>query len=60
MAKQLFNKAIALPNDHGSWVFVISPLLIGLFAARRWEPAQIWMILAPTGLDDGQDPLRQA
>ena len=46
MIGKLFNKAIALPSDHGSWVFVISPLLIGLFAARSWEPAQIWMILA--------------
>jgi hypothetical protein len=33
MASQpIFVRHIALPQDHGSWVFLLSPLLIGLFA----------------------------
>jgi hypothetical protein len=33
----LFQKQIALPSDHGSWVFLLSPFLIGVFAAGRWS-----------------------
>lgn len=34
MGKQnIFVRHIALPQDHGSWVFIISPLLIGSLAA---------------------------
>ena len=36
---------IALPTDHGSWVFLFSPLLIGLFAGGRWSAATIFLIL---------------
>ncbi len=28
----LFVQHIAVPQDHGSWVFIFSPLLIGIFA----------------------------
>ncbi len=35
--KRLFIRHIALPQDHGSWVFLFSPLLIGLFAGGRWS-----------------------
>lgn len=48
MTKQrpnLLNKQIALPSDHGSWVFLLSPLLIGLFAGGRWDQAHAWLIL---------------
>jgi len=48
MTKQrpkLLNKNIALPSDHGSWVFLLSPLLIGLFAGSRWDWAHAWLIL---------------
>ena len=31
----LFRRQIALPQDHGSWVFILSPLIIGLFAGRQ-------------------------
>ena len=27
-------RQIALPQDHGSWVFILSPLLIGIFAGK--------------------------
>jgi hypothetical protein len=44
-AQSLFKRHIALPQDHGSWVFLISPLLIGLFAAGRWSPATAFLII---------------
>ncbi len=44
-----FSKHIALPQDHGSWVFILSPLLIGLFAGERFVPASINLIVAAMG-----------
>lgn len=37
----LFVRQIAIPQDHGSWVFLLSPLLIGAFASRNfgWHSA---------------------
>ena len=43
---KLFQRHIALPTDHGSWVFLISPLLIGLFAAPGWSLATVFLIVA--------------
>lgn len=40
------NKQIALPSDHGSWVFLLSPLLIGLFAGGSWQAGHGWLTLA--------------
>ena len=45
----LFRRQIALPQDHGSWVFILSPLLIGLFAGERFTPASINLIVAAMG-----------
>ncbi len=42
---KFFKKHIALPQDHGSWVFLFSPLLVGLFAARHWNAAMISLSL---------------
>jgi hypothetical protein len=39
-------KHIALPSDHGSWVFVLSPLLIGLFAGGRFTVASAFLVMA--------------
>ncbi len=33
----LFRRTIAIPQDHGSWVFLFSPLLIGLFAGEDFS-----------------------
>lgn len=41
----LFRRQIALPQDHGAWVFILSPLLIGLFAGG-WVSASAYLILA--------------
>jgi hypothetical protein len=44
--KSLFIRHIALPQDHGSWVFLFSPLLIGLFAGGRFTPGSAVLVLA--------------
>ena len=36
---------IALPSDHGSWVFIISPMLIGLFAGGRLTIASLYLVV---------------
>ena len=41
-----FRRHIALPGEHGAWVFLLSPLLIGLFAAEQFSPASLLLILA--------------
>jgi hypothetical protein len=43
--KSFLVRHIALPQDHGSWVFLFSPLLIGLFAAGQVRPAT-WILVA--------------
>ena len=40
-----FVRHIALPQDHGSWVFLLSPLLIGLFTAMNWSAATKYLVL---------------
>lgn len=42
----LFVRHIALPQDHGSWVFLFSPLLIGLFAAQNFTAASLILVIA--------------
>jgi hypothetical protein len=44
--KPYFRRAIALPNEHGAWVFLLSPLLIGLFAAESISQASILLVIA--------------
>lgn len=43
--KQYFKKQIALPQDHGSWVFIFSPLLIGIFAGKTFTITTIYLII---------------
>jgi hypothetical protein len=40
----LFRKQIYLPQDHGSWVFILSPLLIGLFAGKTLNLASFSLV----------------
>ena len=37
---------IAFPTDHGSWVFLLSPLLIGLLAGGRWSTVSAYVVVA--------------
>lgn len=41
----MFKRVIALPQDHGSWVFLLSPLLIGLFIGGAITLASVVLIL---------------
>ena len=43
---QISRRQIALPQDHGSWVFLLSPLLIGLFAGEKLNYGSIILIFA--------------
>lgn len=42
----MLRRHIALPSDHGSWVFLFSPLLIGLFAGGSWSIASLYLVIA--------------
>jgi hypothetical protein len=46
MARAYFRKQIFLPQDHGSWVFILSPLLVGLFAGGRFTLASLSLVVA--------------
>jgi hypothetical protein len=41
-----FRKQIALPQDHGSWVFILSPLLVGMFAGATFNGASFTVAAA--------------
>jgi hypothetical protein len=45
-SQNLLRRHIALPQDHGSWVFLISPLLIGLFAGATFNTASFYLVAA--------------
>jgi hypothetical protein len=40
-----FRRHVALPSDHGSWVFLLSPLLIGMFVGGQWTTASALLII---------------
>ena len=42
----LFRRVVAVPTDHGSWVFLASPLLIGLFAGGRFVTPTVYLLVA--------------
>ncbi|MBK9926830.1 MAG: YwiC-like family protein [Anaerolineales bacterium] len=39
-------KNVAIPQDHGSWVFVLSPLLVGIFAGKVFTFSSFNLIVA--------------
>jgi len=44
--RNMLKPHVALPTDHGSWVFLISPLLIGFFAAGAFPlPVSLFLLL---------------
>ncbi len=45
-AQTYFQRHIALTSEHGSWVFILSPLIIGLFAGQRFTLASLYLIIA--------------
>jgi hypothetical protein len=44
--KTYFRRVVALPGEHGAWVFLLSPLLIGLFAAGQFSLGSLLLIIA--------------
>ena len=44
--RSYFRKQLYLPQDHGSWVFILSPLLVGLFAGQRFSFASLCLVIA--------------
>jgi len=44
--QQYLKRQIALPQDHGSWVFILSPLLIGIFAGGEFTFAGLNLFIA--------------
>jgi hypothetical protein len=46
MRTSYFRKQIFLPQDHGSWVFIFSPLLIGLFLGGNFTFASLSLVVA--------------
>ena len=37
---------MALPVDHGTWVFLLTPLVIGLYVGGRWTTASLYLVVA--------------
>ncbi|HEX5943129.1 MAG TPA: YwiC-like family protein [Anaerolineales bacterium] len=46
MTRDYLRKQIFLPQDHGSWVFILSPLVVGLFAGGRFTAGSLSLVLA--------------
>jgi hypothetical protein len=46
MNRKYFNRQIALPQDHGAWVFILSPLLIGIFISGAFTYASLNLCVA--------------
>lgn len=44
--RDLMRRHVAFPADHGSWVFLFSPLLVGLVAGGRWSVVSAYLVVA--------------
>ena len=43
---RIFRKYVAIPQDHGSWVFILRPLLVGIFAGGAFTPDSFNLTIA--------------
>lgn len=43
--QKIFQRQIFITNEHGSWVFLLSPLFIGLFAGQSWSLDAVILVL---------------
>ncbi len=43
--RRFLNRHVAVPLEHGAWIWWIGPLLIGLAAGGRPGPATLWTVL---------------
>ena len=55
--KTLFKKHIYLPQEHGAWVFLFSPLCIGLCVAGVWQTASTYLVLTAVCAFLAKNPL---
>jgi len=46
LLKTILQRHVALPSEHGSWVMLLGPLVIGLAAAPRWSMPTLYLVLA--------------
>ena len=46
LKRTLFQRHIAVPIEHGSWVFLLGPILVGLVVSGGLTSNQGWVILA--------------
>jgi hypothetical protein len=44
--KAIFRRQIAIPQDYGSWVFILCPLIVGAFAGRAFRAGTAVVIVA--------------
>ena len=44
--EKYFRKQIAVPQDHGSWVFIITPLVIGFVLSGKFNTSSIYLLIA--------------
>ncbi len=44
--RRVLRRSVAWPADHGSWAFLLSPLVIGLFAGGRLTTISIYLVVA--------------
>lgn len=45
-SSSIWRKRIAVPNEHGAWVLMLAPLLIGLWAGGTFRLASTYLIVA--------------
>ncbi|MCB9134286.1 MAG: YwiC-like family protein [Anaerolineales bacterium] len=60
MQKQFFKKHVALTQEHGSWVFLFMPLIVGLFAGGTWTAASGFLLLTALAAFLFKQPLTMA
>ena len=58
--KRFFQRHIAIPQDHGAWVFLFSPLLVGIFAGKTFNAASLALVVAATAAFLIRQPLTVA
>ncbi len=46
LRSMLFQRHIAVPVEHGSWIFLLGPIMVGLVASGGFKGVQGWVILA--------------
>src|SRR5215216_4202139 len=60
MSAAYFRKQIFLPQDHGSWVFILSPLLVGLFVGKHIGAASVFLVIAAIAVFLVRQPITMA